>query len=267
MIIVLNNILFQYQLKKIAFLDRIILKPQKYIPYNYTGININIGMSEIKKYFYDPTISFLIKNHKYSKQKVLNTTEEIAHRAYQIVEIYKCASNLQYKNIGNYLLSVRNKLWKTLNIDKYSDDIEQILISTMHKKIAHALLLFKGKPWFQKFLFNANMYKLPLLKYIDGNGNNSGLVYCGNKDELFIIVHPITKKFIWKINGWDKLCETIIMRQSFPTTIILYLLFHIIAGYPHFGNSYGMNEYLCKILDIPQNENIDLTEFLFWFFC
>jgi len=245
--------------KKLAFLDRIILNPHNYIPFNNTEININIGIPEIKKYFYDPIISYLLKNHKYNKQKVLFITEELTQRALQIVEIYNSVSKLEYKNIGGYLLSVREKLWQKLNFDEHCDNIEQILISTMYKRIAHALLLFKGKSWFKSFLFNANMHNLPLFKYLDKNGHNSGVIYCGDKPEIFVVVHPVTKKFIREIKGWEQICEMIVKCQSFPTTIILYLLFHIVAGYPHFGNSHRMNEYLCKIINVPQNENIDLT--------
>lgn len=244
---------------KLSYLDHVISKPKQYISYKNTINNFNIGWREIKNHFHDPIISFLIEHHKYSKQKALFVAGEMSNRAHQIVEIYKSTANENHLCVSDYLLSVRNKFWETLKIDEYTTRIEKLSVSTLNIKIAHTLLLFKDRPWFQRFLKNASIYKLPLMKYLSEDGYNLGLIYCDNKCEDFKILHPVTKKFICKIYGWDQLCETVAKRQSFPTTIILYFLFHIIAGYPHFGDSYDMNNLLCKILDISVKKNIDLT--------
>ena len=130
----------------------------------------------------------------------------------------------------------------------------------MADQISAALHLIRGEIWFERFLENASMRGMPLLIYVSGEGRLGGVVCAEAGLRWFSILRDGGDAQSSRHENWDALCEMVQRGRAFPTTALIYVLFHLAAGVPHFGDAYGMNEQLYAMSGLSGRPMFELTE-------
>lgn len=249
--------------RDMARLDRLLTNAHQYLPFQAKLAPISIGQTELIKHFRDPVVTHLLQARGVRKQQAQRIAEVMTQRAELVINAYKCTlreCTHEGTNASEKLLAVRNRIWEMIGLDYYLSRIERIPISRFQKRIARSLCLLEGLQWFRQFLKGSHKLNLRLLEYINGDGCENGSIYCSDGSNSFQILHATSNRIIKTIRGWSGLCSLIESGQAFPTTLLLYLLLHLVAGYPHFGNSYGMNNDLCEIMGISARPYLDITD-------
>lgn len=249
--------------RDLARLDRLLTNPHQYLSFQTSLAPIRIGQIELIKYFRDPVVTHLLQGRGVRKRQAQRIAEVMTQRAEHVINAYcrtlqDCTS--EETNASERLLAVRNRIWEMIGLNSYLSRIERIPISRFQKRIAQSLCMLEGFQWFRRFLKGSHKLDLRLLEYIDRNGCENGSIYCSDGSNNFEIRHASPNRITKTVKGWDGICSLVDSSQAFPTTHLLYLLLHLAAGYPHFGNSYGMNNDLCEIMGISARPFLDITD-------
>lgn len=249
--------------KKLAAIDCIYKEHDKYLINRKSSMEISIKPESLRRYLFDPVVSFLRSSSGRTKKEILDTAELFNERASRVVALYdETAKKAENENISHSqgLLLIRGNMWNLMGLDNLEVNVRRILLSELLIKISDALVLMQRTPWFKKFIENCSARNLRLMERIDCEGNHIGSVYYKDADNGFIVLHNGKQQIIERGLNWTRVCTYVRDGLASPTTALLYLLFHIGAGYFHFGNSYKLNELLCQMIGISPRLEVNLTD-------
>lgn len=220
-----------------------------------------IGSNEILCYVHDPIVTFLRTRARRTKREALHVADLMAARAHRIIAIYANEREAPVESHSGveYLLSVRERLWTALGIGDCSRGISKVPISSLRPGISDVLQSMQAEAWFRRFMSSCEFCKMRLLDCTSDEGY-TGSVYCEDGKQIFSIVNVSMRKVGPKRVYWDQICRMVRQGSAFPTTPLLYLIIHLCAGYPHFGNSHELNQAICGMIGIRERLDVDLTD-------
>jgi hypothetical protein len=241
--------------QKLSAKERLVTDPSVYLFRLEKPKAPSLTTHDVESGFKKSVATFLRNNKGVGRMAALQAAETMAIRAQGVIRCYREAltsASAKGLSVPRAFLEARNALWRLLNLESYTSGLHFVLFSEMRMQFALALEAIAQRGYSIARLAGASNGSVKLMECVGGDGTHRGSICYDRCADSFRVQCSAPQPAMGRPINLRDLHQMVADGSAIPSTRVIYAVYHLLGGIPHYGNSYDLNPVTAGLLGVSR---------------